>query len=59
MPTPMRADIERWIEDYPKASAFIGELYAAERGKGTMAGKAGQMNESGVRPETGAERCNE
>ena len=55
----MRADIERWIEDYPKASAFIGELYAAERGKGTMAGKAGQMNESGVRPETGAERCNE
>ncbi|MCH7820504.1 MAG: hypothetical protein IIA07_00685 [Proteobacteria bacterium] len=40
-PAPMRADIERWIEDYPKASAFIAELYANERGQVTETGTAG------------------
>jgi glutathione S-transferase len=28
---PMRADIERWIEDYPKAVAWVQALYAEER----------------------------
>ena len=28
----MRADIERWIEDYPKAIAWVQELYATSRG---------------------------
>ena len=40
-PAPMRADIERWIEDYPKASAFIAELYANERGQAAESGAAG------------------
>ncbi len=31
MPDGMRRDIERWIEDYPKAVAFIENLYANER----------------------------
>lgn len=31
MPAEMRADVERWIEDYPKAQAFVTRLYAAER----------------------------
>ena len=31
MPGPMRADVERWLEDYPKASAFVKRLYAEER----------------------------
>ena len=31
-PSPMRADIERWIEDYPKASDYVARLYAEERG---------------------------
>ncbi len=30
-PDGMRRDIERWIEDYPKAVAFIQNLYANER----------------------------
>jgi hypothetical protein len=30
-PAEMRADIERWIEDYPKATAMIHRLYAEER----------------------------
>jgi hypothetical protein len=28
---PMRADIERWIEDYPKVVAWVQALYAEER----------------------------
>jgi hypothetical protein len=28
---PMRADIERWIESYPHAAAFITRLYESER----------------------------
>lgn len=28
---PMRADIERWIEDYPVAVAWVQRLYAEER----------------------------
>jgi hypothetical protein len=31
MPAAMRADIERWIEDYPRVTTFIEELYARER----------------------------
>ncbi len=31
VPEGMRRDIERWIEDYPKAIAFIEHLYANER----------------------------
>lgn len=31
LPDRMRADIERWIEDYPRAIAFIERLYADER----------------------------
>ncbi|HEX5788496.1 MAG TPA: glutathione S-transferase N-terminal domain-containing protein [Woeseiaceae bacterium] len=29
--SPMRADIERWIEDYPVAVAWVQRLYAEER----------------------------
>lgn len=28
---PMRADIERWVEDYPKAVTWVQRLYAEER----------------------------
>lgn len=28
---PMRADIERWSEDYPRAVAWVQQLYAEER----------------------------
>jgi len=31
LPAPMRADIERWIEDYPRASSFVTRLYEQER----------------------------
>ncbi len=31
LPAPMRADIERWSEDYPRATAFIVRMYAEER----------------------------
>ncbi len=31
LPAPMRADIERWIEDYPRAAAFIVRMYEQER----------------------------
>jgi hypothetical protein len=27
----MRADIERWIDSYPRASGFITALYQSER----------------------------
>ena len=31
MPPKMREDVERWLEDYPKAAAFVARLYAEER----------------------------
>ncbi len=31
MPENMRADIDRWIEDHPKATQFVERLYAEER----------------------------
>jgi len=31
MPVEMRADVERWIEDFPKATTFVTRLYAEER----------------------------
>ena len=40
VPSPMRADIERWIEDYPKATGFVTRLYEQERG--TMPAQDGQ-----------------
>ena len=32
VPERMRADIERWIEDYPRASGFVEALYRNQRG---------------------------
>lgn len=52
----MRADIERWIEDYPKASAFIMRLYAEERLPGTTAEGAGQTEMEQGGANTGAEQ---
>ena len=31
IPTAMRTDIERWIETYPRATAFVTALYQSER----------------------------
>jgi len=31
MPPKMRADVERWLEDYPKVAAVVARLYAEER----------------------------
>ena len=31
LPAEMRADVERWIEDFPKATTFVTRLYAEER----------------------------
>ena len=31
MPSMMRADIERWVEDHPKATAFVERMYAEHR----------------------------
>ncbi len=31
LPAPMRADIERWSEDYPRATAFVARMYELER----------------------------
>lgn len=31
MPAPARADIERWLEDYPRASNFVRRMFAEER----------------------------
>jgi glutathione S-transferase len=31
LPEAMRADVERWTQDYPRATAFINELYERER----------------------------
>ena len=35
VPGRMRADIERWIEDFPKASRFVGALYRHQRARET------------------------
>ncbi len=40
-PEGMRRDIERWIEDYPKAVAFIENLYTNERLTKTKPGNRG------------------
>lgn len=34
VPAAMRADIERWIEQYPRVTRFIETLYAKERNEG-------------------------
>lgn len=31
MPAEMRADVKRWLEDYPKATTLVTRLYAEER----------------------------
>jgi len=31
MPSMMRADIERWVEDHPKATTFVERMYAEHR----------------------------
>jgi hypothetical protein len=31
MPSKMRADVDRWLADYPKATTFVTRLYAEER----------------------------
>ncbi len=31
MPVMMRTDIERWVEDHPKATTFVEKLYAEQR----------------------------
>jgi glutathione S-transferase len=31
IPAAMRADVDRWLEDYPRAATFIETLYAQER----------------------------
>ena len=31
LPRPMQADIERWMDDYPRATTFIARMYAEER----------------------------
>ena len=31
MPLAMRADVERWVEDHPKAAAFVEKMYGQER----------------------------
>lgn len=30
-PVPMRADVDRWVNDFPRATAFVRRLYAEER----------------------------
>lgn len=46
IPTRMRHDVERWIERYPAATAFIERLYREERFPGTEADEAGQTSET-------------
>ena len=53
-PSPMRADIERWIEDYPKATGFVARLYAEERG--TITVEAGQIVAEAANLEADAEQ---
>ena len=31
MPAEMRSDVERWLEDFPRAAAYVENLYATER----------------------------
>ena len=31
MPAAMRSDVERWLEDFPRATMYAGYLYATER----------------------------
>lgn len=45
IPGAMRDDIERWSEDYPKATAFIEHLYATERLPSTNVTNAGQSKD--------------
>jgi len=33
MPAAMRADIERWLENYPRATGFVTALYRSERNR--------------------------
>ena len=33
LPERMRADIERWIEDFPRATRFVEALYRDQRGQ--------------------------
>jgi glutathione S-transferase len=56
LPAPMQDDIERWIEDHPKASAFVARLYAEERGAGTTGHYEGQIQVTSDEPEVGAEQ---
>ena len=56
MPPAMRADVERWQEDFPKASAFIDKMYAFERIHGTTAAEAGQSEEPDSTAVIGAEQ---
>ena len=53
-PSPMRGDIERWIEDYPKASDYIARLYAEERG--TIGHENGHRKEDASNREAGAQQ---
>lgn len=53
VPAPMRGDIERWIEDYPKAAAFIARLYEEERIRGIKAPTDSQIPEVGDDAESG------
>ena len=53
-PSPMRADIERWIEDYPKAAALVTRLYEEERG--TLLQDNGQTNRHESNAQAGAEQ---
>ena len=56
VPAPMRADIERWIEDHPKSAGFIARLYETERLQGTIGALAGRNNGAGEDLETGDEQ---
>ena len=31
MPAEMRSDVERWLEDFPRATKYVEDLYAGER----------------------------
>lgn len=55
LPEPMQRDIERWIEDYPRATRFVERLYREERLPGTNRPQAGQTPVEDV--QTGGRRC--
>ncbi len=40
MPAKMRADVERWAEDFPRATAYTEDLYATERKSPPVTGDA-------------------